>query len=467
MITCVRMKKVLVLNLVGLNRALLESGAMPAVQAYAQKHRLLEVVPPLPAVTCTAQADMLMGCNASKHGAVANGWFFRELSEVWLWRQSIKLIDGNGKMESVLQRWKKRYPDSTTAQIFWWWNLPGHADWSITPRPTYYADGRKGPDTHSSPPSLRLELQEKLGDFPLFRFWGPGADIASTRWIAEAVRYTMRTHQPGLVLGYLPHLDYDLQRYGPNSERARVAAGELDHEVARLLQEADLLNYEVILLSEYGIEEVHTAVFPNRTLRDAGLLEIHPARNGALLDPGNSRAFAVCDHQVAHVYVKDDADLSKVRKLLQALPGVEKIYGRAELSDLGLDHERSGELVIVAAAGHWFAYPYWTGKDEEPDFARTVDIHRKPGYDPCELLFDPTISFLKPRLALKLLGKKLGQRTLMNVIPTDTSLVRGSHGRPPSSAVLAPVWIGPAALAPHAQKTTAADVFQRLAAADD
>jgi len=466
MITYMRMKKVLVLNLVGLNRALLESGAMPAVQAYAQQQRLLEVVPPLPAVTCTAQADMLMGCNANKHGGVANGWYYRELSEIWLWRQSVKLIDGKGSLESVLQRWKRHYPDSTTAQIFWWWNLPGHADWSITPRPTYYADGRKGQDTQSAPASLRLKLQEKLGDFPLFRFWGPGANIASTRWIAEAVCYTMRTLEAGLVLGYLPHLDYDLQRYGPNSTQARTAAAELDKEVARLLQEAQLLGYQVILLSEYGIEEVHTAVFPNRALRDAGLLDVHPARNGALLDPGNSRAFAVCDHQVAHVYVHEPADLAKVRKILSALPGVETIYAGEDLAGIGLDHERSGELVLVAAAGYWFAYPYWTGADKEPDFARTVDIHRKPGYDPCELLFDPAISFLKTRLAFKLLGKKLGQRTLMNVIPTDTSLIRGSHGRPPSSAALAPVWIGPAELAPHTTKTTAADVFLRLAAAD-
>ena len=461
------MKKVLVLNLVGLNRALLESGAMPVTQAYAQRQCLLEVVPPLPAVTCTAQADMLMGCTASQHGGVANGWYYRELSEVWLWRQSVNLIDADGSLESVLQRWKRRYPDSTTAQIFWWWNLPSHADLSLTPRPTYYADGRKGPDTHSHPPSLRLELQKKLGDFPLFRFWGPGADIASTRWIAEAIRYTMRFHQPDLLLGYLTHLDYDLQRFGPNSKQASRAAMELDKEVAHLLSEAERHNYQVILLSEYGIEEVHSASFPNRALRDAGFLEVHPARNGALLDPGNSRAFAVCDHQVAHVYIQNEADIPQVRQLLTALPGVECVYGREQLGTLGLDHKRSGELVLVAAAGTWFAYPYWTNGDLEPDFARTVDIHRKPGYDPCELLFDPNISLLKPRLALKLVGKKLGLRTLMNVIPTDTSLVRGSHGRPPSSSELAPVWIGPKALAPAENKTTAADVFLRLAAAED
>jgi len=461
------MRKVLVLNLVGLTRDLLHSGAMPAVHAFSSQRKVLEVVPPLPAVTCTSQADMLMGCDASKHGAVANGWYFRELSEIWLWRQSVKLIDAGGSLESVLQRWKRRYPDSTTAQIFWWWNLPGHADFTLTPRPTYYADGRKGPDTHSSPPSLRQELQDKLGDFPLFRFWGPGADIASTRWIAEAVRYTMRTHTPGLVLGYLPHLDYDLQRFGPNSDQARSAAAELDKEVARLLQEAELLNYEVILLSEYGIEEVHTAVFPNQALRTAGLLEIHPARNGALLDPGNSRAFAVCDHQVAHVYVQDQSDIEGVRILLEGLPGVEAVHERSRFAELGLDHPRSGELVMVAAPGHWFAYPYWVGKDAEPDFARTVDIHRKPGYDPCELLFDPAISFIKPRLALKLLGKMLGQRTLMNVIPTDTSLVRGSHGRSPSSVGVAPIWIGPEELAPSGKKIAAADVFKRLAAASD
>jgi len=439
---------ILVLDVVGLTPELLYSGAMPSLAAYAATQRVLSLQPPLPAVTCTAQADMLFGCQASEHGAVANGWYFRELAEVWLWRQSVHLVDGCGQRPSLLQLWKERHPERPTAQVFWWWNLPGHADLCLTPRPTYWADGRKGPDVHSRPATLGREMQERLGDFPLFQFWGPGAGIASTRWIVEATLDLLREQNPSLCLSYLPHLDYDLQRFGPGSKEARAAAGALDQELARLLVAAKASDREVVVVSEYGIEEVAQACFPNRLLREAGLLEIHPAKNGALLDPGASRAFAVCDHQLAHVYVKDPADLAQVAALLGEASGVDRVLQAGDLAEAGLAHPRSGELVLVAAAGWWFAYPYWTGKDREPDFARTVDIHRKPGYDPCELFLDPAKFALKPRILAKLLGKKLGMRTMMDVIPLDTSLVRGSHGRPPSSEEQGPLWIGPTALSP-------------------
>ena len=456
------MERILVLNLVGLTERLVDSGAMPRTQAYARSQERLHLVPPLPAVTCTAQADMLMGVPANRHGAVANGWYFRELSEVWLWRQSISLLEGGG--ESLFQRWRRNRPGQLSAQLFWWWNLPSHADLSLTPRPTYWSDGRKSPDVHSFPPELRQTLTEELGEFPLFHFWGPLADIRSTRWIAEAILHTLRRRDVGLILGYLPHLDYDLQRFGPDSAQARTAAGELDVEVGRILDAAELEGTTVLLLSEYGIEEVQQAAFPNRCLRDAGLLAVHPARNGALLDPGNSRAFAVCDHQLAHVYIREAKDLKRVRELLGSLDGVDQVLDREQLIAHGLDHARSGELVLVAKPGWWFAYPYWSGEDQEPDFARTVDIHRKPGYDPCELLFDPEIHLLKPRLGLKLLAKKLGFRTRMDVIPLDTSLVRGSHGRMPSSAEAGPIWIGPKHLAPQADRIHACEALARIAA---
>lgn len=457
------MEPVLVLNLVGLTPRLLSSGRMPHLQAYAQTVSQRPLVPPLPAVTCTAQADMMMGAPARDHGAVANGWYFRDLAETWLWRQSCHLITDGGRLESVFDRWKRKYPDSRTAQIFWWWNLPGFADLCVTPRPTYFADGRKGPDIHSAPPSLREELQEALGDFPLFQFWGPGAGIASTRWIAEATCHVLEQHRPGLAMAYLPHLDYDLQRFGPESAEAGQAAAALDAEFHRIRQVAEGLGYRIIALSEYGIEAVDRAVFPNRTLREAGLLQIHPARNGSLLDSGNSRAFAVCDHQLAHVYIEDPKDLVAVKALLAGLPGVESCLTREEAAGFGLDHANSGELILIAAAGAWFAYPYWLEKETPPDFADTVDIHRKPGYDPLELFLDPTKPLLKPRLALKLLGKKLGFRTLMNVVPQDTSLVKGSHGRPPSSDEEGPVWIGPKELCPSDGSIPATEALRRIA----
>ncbi len=451
------MRRVLVLNLVGLTPSLVHSGAMPAVAAHARRHGLRPLQPDLPAVTCTVQASMLMGASPRVHGAVANGWYFRDLAEVWLWRQSVGLIDQAGRLPSVFTRWRAAHPESPSAQLFWWWNLPSHADLSLTPRPTYWADGRKGPDVHAQPLQLRERLRQELGDFPLFEFWGPRAGIASTRWIAAAALNVLRTERPGLTLVYLPHLDYDLQRYGPHGPEARRAAAELDAEAGKLLAWAESEDADALIVSEYGIEAATGAAFPNRALRAAGLLQIHPARNGALLDPGNSRAFAVCDHQCAHVYVRDPADLPRTRALLAALDGVERVFGGDELAALGLDHPRSGELFLLAAPGRWFAYPYWDPeRDQEPDFARTVDIHRKPGYDPCELLLDPTRPWLRARLGAKLLAKRLGFRTRFDPVPLDAGLVRGTHGRPPARSEEGPVWIGPERLAPGPEPVVAA-----------
>jgi predicted AlkP superfamily pyrophosphatase or phosphodiesterase len=455
-------KPILVLNVVGLTPKLLRE-AMPNLQRWADTQTMLPLIPDLPAVTCTVQASMLTGQRPGRsewgpgHGAVANGWFFRDLSEVWLWRQSVELITGASEPATIFDRWREAHPGSKSAQIFWWWNLPSRADISVTPRPTYWADGRKGPDIHAHPGTLRDRLQQRLGKFPLFQFWGPGAGIASSRWIIDATLDVLKEDQPGLTLAYLPHLDYDLQRFGPDGPEAIAAGRALDAELVRLLDYAQQNEMDLLVLSEYGIEAVHTAVEPNRALRKASLLEVHAAANGALLDPGNSQAFAVCDHQAAHVYVQDPNQIDAVAKLLQDLPGVESVYQAAELEALGLAHPRSGELFLVAEPGHWFAYPYWIEGDQEPDFARTVDIHQKPGYDPCELFLDPKIPFVKARILTKLLKKKLGFRTLMNVIPLDTTLVKGSHGRPPTSDDMGPVWIGPPACSSPGSKTMPAN----------
>ena len=452
------MRPVLVVNAVGLTEQLMQR-AMPQLQAWAKNRSQAYVRPDLPAVTCTAQASMLTGMRPATHGAVANGWYFRDLAEVWLWRQSVGLLQA----PTLFQQWRERYPNSKTAQIFWWWNLPSHADLSLTPRPTYWADGRKGPDIHSNPPELRERLNQRLGEFPLFQFWGPGAGIASSRWIIDATLDVIKQDQPGLTLVYLPHLDYDLQRFGPNGPEADRAAAELDRELSRLLDDADKRDMEVVVLSEYGIEEVQSAVEPNLALRNAGLLSVHPAKNGALLDPGNSSAFAVCDHQCAHVYVNDAKRMDEVATLMEALPGVERVYQAEEMNSIGLDHERSGELFLVAEKGFWFGYRYWLESDQEPDFARTVDIHRKPGYDPCELFLDPTKALLKPRVIGKVLAMKLGMRMTMNVIPLDTTLVRGSHGRLPSSDAEGPIWIGPAEWKPADRDwLTAQETLQSL-----
>ncbi len=181
-------------------------------------------------------------------------------------------------------------------------------------------------------------------------------------------------------------------------------------------------------MSEYGHCDVERPVLLNRVLREAGMLSVRRGPFGEQLDTFTSRAFAVCDHQVAHVYIPQHHDISTIRSLLAEVEGVERILAGRERHDLGLDHPRSGELVVLSEPHSWFAYPYWLDDALAPDFARTIDIHRKPGYDPCELFFDPQLLWPKGRAIRRLIQKKLGFRTLFDVVPLNPRLVRGSHG---------------------------------------
>ncbi len=419
------MKPLLVLDVVGLTRELIGSDA-PNIAALARDGFAAPIEPVLPAVTCPVQSTYLTGLLPRDHGVVANGWYDRSLAEILFWRQSNRLVGG----EDVWEAGKARDASFTCAQLFWWFNMHCGADWAVTPRPAYPADGRKIPDCYARPPELRVELNAKLGRFPLFQFWGPGAGIASTKWIADAALHVIAKHRPTLTLVYLPHLDYDLQRFGPDDPRARDAVRAVDAEVGRLLRAFD---GEVVLLSEYGIEAVSRDVPLNRVLRRAGYLEVQSVLDRwELLDAGASRAFAVCDHQLAHVYVRDPRDVAAVRALLEKEPGVERVLDEAGKREVGLDHARSGELVAIAAKGAWFSYYYWLDDARMPDFARTVEVFKKPGYDPAELFLVPGAA-TKLKVGLRLAQKALGFRYLLDVVPTDGSLVRGSHGRVPSS----------------------------------
>jgi predicted AlkP superfamily pyrophosphatase or phosphodiesterase len=284
---------------------------------------------------------------------------------------------------------------------------------------------------YTTPPELRDELTAALGPFPLFQFWGPAASIASSDWIAQAARHVLATRDPTLTLVYLPHLDYDLQRYGPDEHHPRVAASlqEVDAVAGDLIDLAERRGARVIVLSEYGITSVDTPVHINRVLREAGLLAWREEDGGELLDPIASKAFAVADHQIAHVYVQDPSLIGPVRRLLEALPGVAEVLDRAGQRSYALDHPRSGELVVLSEPNAWFTYYHWLDDPRAPDFARTVEIHRKPGYDPVELFLDPAIRAPKLALGARLLKRKLGFRSLMDVIPLNAHLVKGSHGR--------------------------------------
>ena len=428
------MRPVLVLDVVGLTDRQIGPRTPNLARLFPARAPLGAV---LPAVTLSAQATYLTGSLPAAHGAVGNGWYFRELGEVLFWRQPNALVAG----EKLYERARRLDPSFTCAKLFWWWNLGAAVDWSVTPRPFYPADGRKIPAIHGTPGGFTEELERTLGPFPFFDFWGPKSGLPSSRWIADATLHTLRTKRPTLTLAYLPHLDYDHQRFGPHHARSQAALSEVDALVGELVAGANELGAETIVLSEYGLEDVSLAILPNRALRAAGLLAVRATPAGELLDPFASRAFAVCDHQLAHVYLPDPGAEAAARAVLERLPGVAEILDPAAQARAGLAHARSGELVLVAQKGAWFAYPYWLDDARAPDFARTVDIHRKPGYDPCELFLDPTLAFPKLRIARRLAQKKLGLRYLMDVIPLDPSLVKGSHGRLPDDPRDGPVYL--------------------------
>jgi predicted AlkP superfamily pyrophosphatase or phosphodiesterase len=454
------MNPTLVILAVGLSPALVGEHT-PNLKRLAERGALRPLRTVTPAVTCSVQSTLLTGLMPSGHGAVANGWYFRDLSEVWLWRQSNRLIAG----EKIWDAGKARNSAFTCAKMFWWYNMYSSADWSATPRPMYPADGRKIPDHYAHPHALHDELDAKLGPFPLFKFWGPLTDISSSEWIARATLHVMQSRNPTLTLTYLPHLDYNLQRLGPDPAHPRVRRDlkELDAVCGALIDFALSSGREVIVVSEYGITPVSDAVHINRALRKAGLIAVRPEEFGReILDPGASAAFALADHQIAHVYVNDRNRINEVRELIEKLDGVERVLDKRGKREFGLDHERSGELVAISKADRWFSYYYWLDDGVAPDFARTVDIHRKPGYDPLELFVDPEIPLPMLATGWRLAKRKLGLRTLLDVISLkDTALVKGSHGRPTDDLQHGPLVISSRAnRLPHG--TVEASAFKQL-----
>jgi predicted AlkP superfamily pyrophosphatase or phosphodiesterase len=429
-------RKTVVINAVGLSPSLL-GPATPRLLAFSKAGRLATIGSVLPAVTTTVQSTYLTGAWPTDHGIVANGWYFRDECEIKFWKQANPLVE-RPKIWEVAKQRNARF---TCANICWWYAMYSSADYTVTPRPMYPADGRKLPDCWTHPPDLRDELQKQLGQFPLFHFWGPATSIKATQWIADAAIKVDLGYDPTLTLLYLPHLDYGLQKYGPDDARILTDLAELDAVCGRLIDHYGPRNANIIFLSEYGITKVSQPVHLNRVLRKAGLLAVREELGRELLDAGESKAFAVADHQVAHVYVNDRSRLEEAKRLLEATDGVERVLDDAGKREHHLDHPRSGELVAIAKPESWFTYYYWLDDARAPDFARTVDIHRKPGYDPAELFLDPALPVPKLKIAAKLLKKKLGFRYLMDVIPLDAALVQGSHGRPASQPAEGPLFM--------------------------
>lgn len=418
------MRRTVVLNVVGLTRSLL-GPVLPRLTTFANEGNCTSIQPAFPAVTCTAQSSYLTGLLPTQHGIVGNGWYDRDLSEVHFWKQSNRLVAA----PKLWDKLRALDPAFTCAQLFWWYNMYADVDYSITPRPLYPADGRKIFDIYTGPLSLRAEIKKDLGEFPFTQFWGPMAGIGSSRWIADSARWIETKFHPTLNLVYLPHLDYNLQRLGPNHPKIGDDLRQIDELVGGLIDFFHAQSVQVAVVSEYGITEVDAPIHLNRLFRRHGWLAIKDELGLEMLDCGASKVFAVADHQVAHIYLNDLSLESKVRTALEAEPGIEHLLDHEAQTKWGIRHRRSGDLIAVAKPRAWFTYYYWQDDAVAPDFARTIDIHRKVGYDPAELFIDPQLRWPRLRIAMYLLRKKLGLRGLLSVIPLDASLVRGSHGR--------------------------------------
>lgn len=428
------MQRTAVLNVVGLTKGLLGPNT-PNISAFAQREQVASITPVFPAVTCPAQSTYVTGLPPSGHGIVGNGWYNRELAEVQFWKQSNHLVHGRKIWEEL----REAIPNFTCAKLFWWYNMYSTADYSITPRPMYPADGRKVFDVYTWPFSIRYDIKKDLGEFPFPTFWGPAAGVktpqgaadAASRWIAESAKWIEEKHSPTLSLVYLPHLDYNFQRFGPGDPRTAEDVRMIDAIVGDLIRFFSQRGVSVMIVSEYGITDVDKPISLNQFFRIRNWLAIKEELGREMLECGASKVFAVADHQVAHVYINERSVEKRVRGELAEFLGEENVLDKAAKMALGIDHPRAGDLIAIAPERAWFSYYYWQDDEVAPDFARCVDIHRKPGYDPVELFIDPALKAPKLKIATKLLKKKLGFRMLMDVVPLDATLVRGSHGARP------------------------------------
>lgn len=450
------MKKTVVLDIVALSPRVIGEHT-PFLKNWIASKKQAVVEPVLPAVTCSAQSVYLTGKWPTENGIVGNGWYFQDECEIKFWRQSNKLLQA----EKVWEVLRKENPEFTVANMFWWYNMYSSADYAVTPRPLYPADGRKLPDCHSQPMELRDRLQAELGQFPLFTFWGPNTTIESSKWIAEAAKKVEEWYNPTLNLIYIPHLDYNLQKYGIDFSKISKDLREVDDLAKDLITFFENRGAEVLLLSEYGITSVSKPIHLNRIFREKGWIQVKNELGRETLDAGTSAVFAVADHQVAHVHVNDHSKLDEVKALLEKTPGVEKVLDAQGKKDFHIDHARSGDLVVIADADSWFTYYFWLDDAKAPDYARCVDIHRKPGYDPVELVLDPAIKIPILKIGSKVLKKKLGFRYLMDVIPLDATLVKGAHGRIPESDLDKPLLVADSGIL-HSDRIQPTAVFDLI-----
>jgi len=392
------MKKLLIIQVAALGADLVQKHGGVQGGGYSSVRTVF------PAVTCPVQASFRTASLPSVHGMTANGVYIPSLRKVLFWEQAASLVAGPRIWSNF------RSSGGTVGMYFWQQSLGESVDSVLSPAPIHKHSGGMIQSCFCEPRDLYQRIRARVGrDFNLMHYWGPLASFRSTEWIVASLEALLEDSQaPDLVFAYLPHLDYGLQKFGPEHEKTGPEVLRTLGYVDRLERTAAMKNYEVLVFGDYAMEQVTgPAIFPNRALARAGLFRTRTVKGMLYPDFFTSKAFAMVDHQVAHVYAVDDDSAARAREVLSELDGLDRIMDVEAQKERGVAHPNSGALVLEAARGRWFAYPWFHDKSEAPDFASHVDIHNKPGFDPCELFFGwPPLS-----------------------VSMDTGRVRGTHGR--------------------------------------
>ena len=400
-------KHVIILDIVGLESSHLSSNVIPNIANIANEGESFKMEPVFPAVTCTVQASLLSGQYPNKHGIISNGLYDKNNYTVSFWEQSSSLVQADRIWDIA-----KRQNNSSfkTAVLFGQNTMYCKADVVITPRPLHMEEGMIM-WCYSKPLGYYEALKQKYGEFNLSTYWGPLASYKSSKWIVQAACDTLENERPNLMFTYIPHLDYSVQRFGKNSNEVREDLKRADDLVGQVIQKTTDLGIKddtrFIIFSEYGFNDVHSQIPLNRKLREAGLLSVRTINDREYIDFEFSKAFAMVDHQIAHVYI-NDGYTEQIKRVLENIEGIERVLSTEDKKTLNIDHERSGDLIALANKDSWFTYYWWNDDTKAPNFAKSVDIHRKPGYDPAELFIDPTTKS----------------------IPLNADRIRASHGRP-------------------------------------
>jgi len=405
-------KYIVVLDIVGLDVSHISSGLIPTISNIANNGNYGYLKPVFPAVTSTIQASVLSGKYPNQHGIISNGLYDRENYQVLFWEQSSRLVQTERIWDVLKKKNNNNVNNIKTAVLFWQNTMFANSDFVITPRPIHLENGQMDMWCYSKPPNYYEEVAKNIGEFDLLSYWGPFSSFKSTEWISKSVEFTIEKNKPNLLFAYFPQLDYSSQKFGKNSVQVKEDLKKIDDTVNSIVKKIEKLGMledtEFILFSEYGFNDVDDGISINRVLRENGLLATRIIKNKEYIDFEYSKAFAMVDHQVAHIYLNNSEDKTLVKKILEEVQDIEQIYDDKEKQELKIDHPRSGDLIAISNRNKWFSYHWWFEDDKAPTFTKTVDIHRKPGYDPLELFIDP--------------NKKS--------ISFDTRLVKGSHGRP-------------------------------------